>query len=67
MNDYTENYNFLILDLKSESKQIEDKLFWYKADDHTNFKLCSKESWEYNDKNYIKELPLKNIDRNIFW
>jgi hypothetical protein len=67
MNDYTENYNFLILDLKSGSKQIEDKLFWYKADDHKNFKVCSKESWEYNDKNYIKELPLKNIDRNIFW
>jgi len=67
MDDYTENYNFLILDLKSESENIENKLFWYKADKHNNFKMCSEESWDYNDKNYIKEPPIKSIDRNIFW
>lgn len=67
MDDYTENYNFLILYLKSESSYITDKLFWYKSEKHNNFKMCSEESWIYNNKNYIKEPLLKNINRNIFW
>jgi len=67
MDDYTDNYNFLILDLKSESPYIEDKLYWNKSNKHSNFKMCCEESWNYNNKNYIKEPSLKNINRNIFW
>ena len=41
--------------LKTESKYIEDKLFWYKASIHIDFKMCCKESWQYNDNHLIME------------
>jgi hypothetical protein len=67
MDDYTNNYNFLVLNLKCSSQIIEDKLYWYKSNEHYNFKICSKESWDYNDKNYIIEPPKKIINRSIFY
>jgi hypothetical protein len=67
MNDYTENNNFLVLNLKNKSIILEDKLFWYKAIEHKNFKMCSKECWDYNEKNYIIEPSDRQINRNIFY
>jgi hypothetical protein len=67
VDDYTNDYNFLILDLKSNSVSIEDKLFWYKASKHENFKMCSDETWDYNNKNYIKQPLKKNLNRSIFY
>ena len=55
LDDYTHNYHFLILYLKSNSKYIEDKLFWYKSDIHNTFKICCDDAWNYNDENLIKE------------
>ncbi len=65
MDDYTEDYNFLVLDLKSQSKYIADKLFWYKAKDHKNFKIDNEELWNYNNlhHNIIEE---KDCNTNIF-
>jgi len=67
LDDYTDNYNFLVLDLKSNSENLQDKLFWYKSDNHTNFKMCCNEAWNFNNKNYIKEPELKLSNRyNLF-
>lgn len=52
MDDYTDNYNFLILDCKSKSQNIADKLFWYKVDIHNNFRLNNEQLWNYNNNNY---------------
>ena len=52
MDDYTDNYNFLILDCKSKSENIADKLFWYKVDIHNNFRLNNEQLWNYNNNNY---------------
>jgi hypothetical protein len=55
MDDYTNNYNFLILDVKSQSKNIQDKLYWYKAGVYPNLRLCNDEAWIYNNNNYVEE------------
>jgi hypothetical protein len=67
MDDYTSNYNLLVLDLKCESNRLEDKLFWYSSSLHDNFKICNEESWIYSKNNYIKEPPKRILNRNIFY
>jgi len=66
LDDYTEDYYVLVIDLKCESKCIEDKFYWYKASKHNNFKICDEESWNYSNKNYIIEPP-KRTERSIFY
>jgi energy-coupling factor transporter ATP-binding protein EcfA2 len=67
LNDYTSNYNLLVLDIKCNSMVIEDKLYWYKADIHNKLILCNEESWNYNNSNYIIEPPKRSINRSIFY
>jgi hypothetical protein len=67
LNDYTHNYNLLVLDLKCNSKSIEDKLYWYKADIHNKLIMCNEDSWNYNNQNYIVEPSKKSINRSIFY
>lgn len=40
MDKYTENYGCLVINCKTESKKLEDKIFWYKADDYGDFRIC---------------------------
>jgi len=46
MDQCTENYECLVINNNSKSNKLEDQIFWYKADPHSNFKLGSKEYWE---------------------
>jgi hypothetical protein len=46
MDQCTENYECLVINNNSKSNKLEDQIFWYKADSHTNFRLGSKEYWE---------------------
>jgi len=57
LNTYSNNFTFLILDVKSQSNNIQDKLFWYKASVYKNLRLCSNEAWIYNNTNYVVENP----------
>lgn len=45
MNQCTENYECLVIDNKVQSNNINDIVFWYKAND-CNFKMCSRDLWE---------------------
>jgi len=56
LDDYTQKYNFLILDVKSQSTNIQDKLFWYNADNHDDFKMFSIEAWNFSNENLIEEI-----------
>ena len=42
----TNNYGCLVIDNTSISEKLEDQVFWYKAANHGDFKLGSKEFWE---------------------
>ena len=46
MDQCTENFECLVINNNSKSNKLNDQIFWYKAEDHKNFKLGSKEFWE---------------------
>ena len=46
MDQCTENFECLVINNNSKSNKLQDQIFWYKAQNHTNFKLGSKEFWE---------------------
>jgi hypothetical protein len=46
MDQCTENYECLVINNNSKSNKLQDQIFWYKAQNHNNFRLGSKEFWE---------------------
>lgn len=46
MDQCTENYECLVIDNNVKSNKLEDLIYWYKAESHPNFRLCSKEFWD---------------------
>jgi hypothetical protein len=52
MDQCTENFECLVINNNAKSNKLQDQIFWYKAQNHGNFKLGSKEFWEIS----------KNID-----
>ena len=46
MDQCTENYECLVINNNVKSNKLQDQIFWYKADNHRDFKLGSKEFWE---------------------
>ena len=46
MDQCTENYECLVINNNSKSNKLHDQVFWYKADNHGDFRLGSQEFWE---------------------
>jgi len=46
MDQCTENFECLVIHNNSKSNKLNDQVFWYKADNHNDFRLGSKEFWE---------------------
>ena len=46
MDQTTENYECLVIHNNAKSNKLNDQIFWYKASDHPDFRLGSKEFWE---------------------
>jgi len=46
MDQCTENFECLVIDNNAKSNKIQDQIFWYKAQNHEDFKLGAKEYWE---------------------
>lgn len=46
LDNTTENYECLVIDNNVKSNKLQDMVYWYKASDHNDFKLGSKEFWE---------------------
>jgi hypothetical protein len=46
MDQCTENYECLVINNNSKSNTLTDQVFWYKADNHNDFRLGAKEFWE---------------------
>jgi hypothetical protein len=45
MDQCTENYECLVIHNGSKSNKLEECVFWYKAEQHPDFKLGSREMW----------------------
>lgn len=52
MDQCTENFECLVIDNTTKSNRIEDMVYWYKADDHDNFKIGAPAFWEYHSNNF---------------
>jgi hypothetical protein len=46
MDQCTENFECLVINNNAKSNKLHDQIFWYKAENHADFKLGSKEFWE---------------------
>jgi hypothetical protein len=63
MDQCTENYECLVINNNSKSNKLHDQVFWYKADNHGDFKLGSKEFWELS-KNMKEDDDEEQYDPN---
>lgn len=77
MDQCTENYECLVIDNNVKSNKLQEQIFWYKANNHGEFMLCSNEYWElsktiksddeneeYNPDNYKKKYPKINVRKS---
>ena len=57
MDQCTENYECLVVHNNAKSNKLTDQVFWYKAESHDDFKLCSPDHWQYShaNENNIKD------------
>lgn len=61
MDQCTENYECLVINNNSKSNKLNDQVFYYKADNHNDFRLGSKEFWELS-KGLPDEDPEEEYD-----
>jgi len=76
MDQCTENFECLVINNNAKSNNLNEQIFWYKADKHPNFKLGSKEFWEmskdinsddddeYDPKSNNKKGPRINVRKS---
>lgn len=57
MDQCTENFECLVINNNAKSNKLQDQIFWYKAEEHKDFRLGSKEFWEMS-----KEINSDNED-----
>ena len=55
MDQCTENFECLVIHNGAKSNRIEDQVFWYKAEDHPNFRMGSEKIWEFCRLNFQEE------------
>jgi len=51
MDQCTENYECLVINNNAKSNKLEDQVFWYKANQHDDFKLGGDEYWKWAEQN----------------
>ena len=54
MDQCTEDYECLVIYNNAKSNALEDQVFWYKADSHSDFRIGADAFWNYHDQNFNK-------------
>lgn len=69
LNVCTDDYKCLVIKNSVKSKNIHDKVFWYRAKIHEPFRVCSDKWWRLNDaiydKWYYKRRAMEAIRKNL--
>ena len=65
MDQTTENYECLVINNNSKSNKLHDQVMWYKADNHNDFKLGSKEFWDLSKDMHSDEEDEKYDPNNV--
>jgi len=63
MDQCTENYECLVINNNAKTNKLHDQIFWYKAQNHNDFRLGSKEFWELS-KNLNSDDEDESYDPN---
>lgn len=51
LDECTEDFGCLVF-AKTQERGLENKIFWYKAKEHTSFKMCHPSAWQFHKGNY---------------
>ena len=65
MDACTEDFNCLVINNNAKSNKIEDQVFWYKADPHSEFKIGASEFWKHHNNNYNDGYDTDEDDSNF--
>tara|TARA_Y100000996_G_scaffold237182_1_gene186348 strand:- start:70 stop:432 length:363 start_codon:yes stop_codon:yes gene_type:complete len=57
MDQCTENYDCLVINNNTKSNKLSDQVFWYKADKQPDFRIGSKQYWDYSKNLYQNNRP----------
>jgi hypothetical protein len=52
MDQCTENYECLVIHNNAKSNKLQDQVFWYKADPHSDFQIGHPQFWKFHTSNY---------------
>lgn len=52
MDQCTENFECLVIHNNAKSNKLEDQIYWYKAEDHPQFRMGADIFWRYHEENY---------------
>lgn len=55
-NQCTENYECMVIDNKVQSNKLSDQVYWYKADIGSDFKVCSRELWDIDEREKERQM-----------
>ena len=55
MDQCTENFECLVINNNARSNKLVDQVFWYKAEEHSDFRIGAPEFWRYSQENYTQE------------
>jgi len=62
LDNLTHDYGCMVICNNTHSNKIEDQVFWYKAKEREEFKLCPEEAWIYSENNYVSDESDLDID-----
>ena len=65
MDQCTENYECLVIHNNAKSNRIEDQVFWYKADMHSDFQVGHPSAWKYHVNNYNDSIDEEDEEFDI--
>jgi len=52
MDQCTEDFNCLVINNNAKSNKLEEQVFWYKANPHSDFKIGAPEFWKHHSNNF---------------
>jgi hypothetical protein len=52
MDACTENFECLVIHNGSKSNKLDEQVYWYKAENHDEFKVCCPDAWSFSEQNY---------------
>jgi hypothetical protein len=66
MDQCTENYECLVIDISAKSNKLEDQVFWYRAETVPNYRMCDSTFWDQSsgleDSDGEDEGPLRDVN-----